>query len=252
MRPKASSRHGFTLIEISITIVIIAFMIGAIFSAQVMLRNQRIKQIPSDATQYHVAATQFRQKYRYFPGDMPTASTVWTSLTFATNGDGNGVISNTEAYYAWEQLVVASFIVGPYGHSSSQVPGIDIPAGPIEKTGFGFGAANSSSSTVGTTGASSTSSYVYDGDYTAAIYFGKTYLNATLLRDPALSGEDAGYIDQAFDDGNPSVGNIVTWKATAAVTNTAACTSSSTAYDRSQKDLICALIFVNPYLKRFQ
>lgn len=241
--------RGFSFIEISLVLVIVAFLIGTIFSGQTMLRNQRIKQIPAMAAQFHVASTQFRQKYQYFPGDMPNAWATWSaapwSLGISTNGDGNGLIDNNEYRYAWEQLVAGGFIVGPYGHNSSQTPNVDIPAGVIEGTGYAFSAANSPT---GLVAASTVNSFA--GDYTAAIYYGKSLLGATRMKDPGISGEDAWHVDTVYDDGLPGTGSIITWP-TAPVTNSCYDIVTTT-YLSTTKDLACALIFLNPYLKRFQ
>lgn len=247
MGARASIKNAFTLIELALVIVMLALLIGTIFSAQTMLRNQRIKQIPNLAMQFHAASTQFREKYQYFPGDKPDAYTTWATLTSSTNGNGNGLIDGTEAYYAWEQLVAGGYIVGPYGHSSSQVPNTDVPAGVIEGTGYAFKAGSSPTGLVTGTG---NASATFDGNYTAAIYFGKSLTNLTSFMDPGVSGEDAWHIDTLYDDGVPSTGNIMTWRQYGSTTG---CYNSGTsAYYIDKKTLVCSFIFLNPYLNRFQ
>ncbi len=230
---------AFTLLEISIVLAVLGILLGGIFGAQLMIRNQRLKQIPEQAAQYHVAVEQFKLKYNFYPGDFPTASSVWTT----TDGDGNGLIDSSEPRYVWSQLSSAGLAVGQFGTATPPTPGTDIPAGPIEGTGYSFAAANSSTSLV--TADSSTA--VYDADYAAAIYFGKTLAAGTYMRDPALPSRDAALLDQGYDDGVPSTGKILTWKSTAPSSNTTSCTTSSTEYDKSIESPNCAFIFLNAY-----
>lgn len=242
-----AGQRAFSLIELSMVLVMLGLLLGTVFSGQLMLRNQRIKQIQNNAEQFHVAVTQFREKYQFFPGDKPNALSIWSTVSCVANGDGNGLIDGTEDYYVWAELVAGGFTVGNYTTcTSAQVPGVDIPSGPIESTGYAFSAGSSPAGLVtGTDGSSAT----FDGNYTAAIYFGKNKVPATRMMDPAISADDALQIDTIYDDASPGNGVIMTWRSYGSTTG--CYDSGSGAYNAATSDQTCSLIFLNPYLRRF-
>lgn len=84
--------HGFTLVEVSIAMIIIGLLIGGtiggaqlIWTAQVQKETQELKNIES-------AILTFKNIYRRLPGDIPNPSAVLSDCTdtpCATGGNGN-------------------------------------------------------------------------------------------------------------------------------------------------------------------
>jgi hypothetical protein len=250
MKSPIQRLSGFTLIEISLILAVLGLLVGTIIGARAMLRNRQLGMVQTEATKLHTATQQFRLKYGYLPGDMPNASEIWSS---ASNGTGNGLIGvsgspvageASEWLYAVQHLSFAKLIEGSF--SGALNPGVSTPAGPLPLTGYSFttdGLANSEALSDTT---------LYDGNYTAALYFG--LLNSggggapSRLWAPTISGEDAWLLDSKFDDQYPATGHTRTYISTAPNSVTTTCTSAGGApinYDRSLKNPSCALIFLN-------
>ncbi|KKB96039.1 hypothetical protein SZ25_00887 [Candidatus Arcanobacter lacustris] len=83
-------QKGFTLIEISIVMVIIGLIIGGIITGKEMIYGAKARSIVSQITQYNVAVATFLSKYNAYPGDMMNASSF---IVNAANGNGDGLIS---------------------------------------------------------------------------------------------------------------------------------------------------------------
>lgn len=79
------SEKGFTLVELSIALVIIGLLIGGILAAQSMIETSKINAQVNQFQQYDIAVTQFKNKYNQLPGD----STLFPSTGSAGNNNGN-------------------------------------------------------------------------------------------------------------------------------------------------------------------
>ena len=62
-------RKGFTLVELSIVLVIIGLLIGGILAAQSMIETTKVNKIVSQIQQYDAMVTNFQTKYNGLPGD---------------------------------------------------------------------------------------------------------------------------------------------------------------------------------------
>lgn len=145
---RTSKRSGFTLVELSVVLVIISLLVGAIIAGTTLIRAARVKSVTSDKEAYQNAMLAFRDKYSALPGDMANATDIWGyapgvtpgaitpakdttcsglktySTTKATcNGNGNDIIYERtgslpfyghEMYRAWQHLSNAGMIEGSY------------------------------------------------------------------------------------------------------------------------------------------
>jgi len=89
-------RAGFTLIEISIVLVIVGLIIGGIIVGQNMIRSAEIRATISQYDQFNILVKTFRIKYNALPGDMlPQQAANFGFLQLGGGrrcGDGNGVL----------------------------------------------------------------------------------------------------------------------------------------------------------------
>ncbi len=95
---------GFTLVELSVVLVIIGVLIGAVIAGKLLLSVADVRTITSEVEKYQSSIVAFHEKYMSLPGDMSDASTTWTG---AGNGDEDGMItwtSGTEGPKMWDHL----------------------------------------------------------------------------------------------------------------------------------------------------
>jgi len=87
-------KKGFTLIELSIVLVIIALIIGGILAARSMIETAALNKTISQLTQFDAGVGTFRAKYNSLPGD---------SKWFG--GDGDRAIEGTNAFTDWDNSI---------------------------------------------------------------------------------------------------------------------------------------------------
>ena len=90
-------QHGFTLIELSIVIIIIGLLISGIVSGDSLVEQAKLQSLANEITKYKTAYNAFKLTYNAIPGDMNNAHSFWTSGCTVDsshcNGDGDGLIA---------------------------------------------------------------------------------------------------------------------------------------------------------------
>lgn len=142
----SSPRHvkGFTLVELSIVIVIIGLIVAGITAGKSMVRQAKIRAVMNDMTKYETSIRTFSLQYNGLPGDLPTAYNYWGANCAASaglcNGDGDRHVTTSttandnEPYRMWQHLTLSGILPGNYtgvavGGSGDQCsPGINAPA----------------------------------------------------------------------------------------------------------------------------
>lgn len=221
---KSALATGFTLIELSIVVVIIGLIAGGVLVGQDLIRAAAVRAQISQIEKFSTAVNTFRGKYGYLPGDMNAVTA--SQLGFATRagtpgrGDGNGVIEGYyyqggilygwdqlgEPAFFWEDLSAAGLIEG---RVNTAIDGP--PAGPITPMDVWMPSAK-----IGR------DNYVYvysntnDGADVAANgvnYFGLSGISTMSIAGnitsvPAINESEALAIDGKIDDGLPISGRV--------------------------------------------
>lgn len=112
------SDKGFSLIELSIVIVIIGLIVASVVGGAAIVRASKFRVLISDINKIEVAVNTFTLEYKALPGDMRNAKDYWSSCTDdgsnQCNGDGDGKIEYYQLpgprYEAWRahQLLLLS------------------------------------------------------------------------------------------------------------------------------------------------
>ncbi len=93
---------AFTLIELSIVLVIVGVIMGAVFKGKDVLDAARLRSILDDYQTYRMALLSYQDLYHALPGDDAKASSRFGEGV--ENGDGNGVIEGNEGTLFWAHL----------------------------------------------------------------------------------------------------------------------------------------------------
>lgn len=111
---------GFTLVELSIVMVVIALLIGSMYvGGSALIERGRVVALLAKIKDLGSAARAFKTQYGYFPGDLPNAGTLITAnggisagCSYAAGGDvGDGLVSTeTESTCALEHLIRAGLL----------------------------------------------------------------------------------------------------------------------------------------------
>jgi prepilin-type N-terminal cleavage/methylation domain-containing protein len=133
---RAVATVGFTLIELSIVLVIIGLIVGGVLVGQDLIKAAEVRKIISEKDAIGTAVYTFETKYSCLPGDCPNATNFWGQTAgcsvFATtpltnggptcNGNGDGNIdfgqgaagsypgTSLEVQYFWHHLFNAGLI----------------------------------------------------------------------------------------------------------------------------------------------
>ncbi len=87
--------RGFSLVELSIVLVILGLLTGGILTGQNLIRAAELRKTMTVAEEYISAMHIFRDQYFGWPGDLRNASDFWPT---AVDGDGDGQIEAASVY----------------------------------------------------------------------------------------------------------------------------------------------------------
>lgn len=240
---------GFTLIELSIVLVIIGLIIGGVLVGRDLIRAAEIRTTFAQIESYKTAANTFKLKYNCMAGDCNEAVSLLPSGSTTSNGNGNfkvGQIWGTnEGLFFWQHLALAELIPGSYTGTATgaYVAGVNYPAAKLGGgIGIGwFGDYNAG----GAVGAG----LLFPANYGHTLFLGEEYsdLSSRVPLFPLLTAPEAFSIDTKFDDGRPAYGTMITWQSSTGYGGGGCATTdtASTAVYSSNRADDCNILFPN-------
>ena len=171
MRSLHSQKTAFTLIELSIVLVIIGLIVGGVLVGQDLIKAAQIRAQMSEVEKLNTAVSTFRLKYNCLPGDCGNATTFFTGGSQpeqVSNGDGNkricgyynatggcngaahdsygwDVTSAGESHRGWDHLAASGLVeLAQYDETDRDIwlpPGVGYPKLKINSVGEGSDAA---------------------------------------------------------------------------------------------------------------
>lgn len=173
---------GFSLVELSIVLVIVSLLAAAVTGGMALKRNLELQNIMGDVSQLTQATEQFTTMYGGLPGDLFNATEKF-GVSNTSNGNGNALIDTAgEQMLAFQHLSLAGLIKGSYPNSWSVQ---SVMKTALPNTTFYFGTLENGTALTFTSIGSDQNS-----------------------RMAALVPADMYYIDRKYDDGMPNTGNI--------------------------------------------
>ncbi|MDG1287324.1 MAG: prepilin-type N-terminal cleavage/methylation domain-containing protein [Rickettsiales bacterium] len=228
-------KQGFTLLELSIVLVII----GGITVGQEMIRASELNSVISDVNKYKLAVNTFKLKYNALPGDMDNAHDYWDNgadgicgTAGECNGDGDGLIENAggltsnEVGRVWQHLSLSEIIAGSYTGVITFPPVLDVshPKSSIIGAGYSLEAQNNKNT----------------------LFFAAPVSSQGRPRAGALAALAAEIIDRKTDDGIPHQGKTTTTDEVHLIGGGAGnncLISSDTVYNSTNSDIDCVMMF---------
>lgn len=217
------STKAFSILEMSISISIIALLVAAVTAGQSIKHKLELKQIVDDMSTIQKAVTDFESGYSSLPGDLYNASTALGSSASNGNGDGNlDTGSPNEELLFWQHLSLAGLIDGNYDGTTNG------PGGRME------GGIKRS---------------IYNASTTVSVGSGTDLLNIRVsqyvngVENSIFTPKEMYDYDFKYDDGVPNTGSIRADEGADVAANTCWDAVSTNSYVLSQTGVTCMAYF---------
>lgn len=233
--PKRKTKNGFTLIELSIVLVIIGLIVGGVMVGRDLISAAAIRAQIAQLDKYNSAVNLFQGKYGYLPGDIPSGPATGYGLgargQYAGQGDGSGVIEgftsnaagenygvmqNGETLMFWNDLSSAQMMDGTFNTATANTnPGSNVtgaglgnyfPSAKIGNNNYVMVWSGGWKSCMLGSGGSTQS----DGNnYFTVATISKLNTSGSAYASPAMTVMQAYSIDNKIDDGLPQSGLVM-------------------------------------------
>lgn len=195
-----NTQNGFTLVELSIVLVIIGLIVSSVLVGQELIRSAELRATTSQYQKFQTAVNTFIGKYNGIPGDIQGETFGLTDANTGNGaglGDSNGTIQASGGGIAaptgetadfWSHLTTPGreLVEGSYAGGAGAIIGQDVPRMKFSGNGWGvYGIASRN--------------YFVAGIIANAAYHTRN----------AFVPLDAFSIDEKVDDGVPTTGTIV-------------------------------------------
>lgn len=256
------SQSAFSLVELSIVLVILGLLVGGVLSGQSLIRAAEWRNLSAQMSNYRTATYTFRDKYFALPGDMNNAVAFWGAqagsptavgldatcsavTTAATgtatcNGNGDGKMGSTitaeaaeqrhERYRAWHHLQNAGLIEG--GFSGVFDVGVYSPLTKMD-----------SSARVSVLFMQPSTSTTYFTTNVGNMYHVGRYASGSSTLGAFATPTEVWNIDTKLDDGKPDTGIVLSMRSTSTITpGCVVLNGSISEYNLVDSGKICSMI----------
>jgi prepilin-type N-terminal cleavage/methylation domain-containing protein len=204
---KQKNQAGFTLVELSIVLVIIGLIVSGVLAGQALIAQAKVRGQLRQIEEIKTAIGAFQTKYSFLPGDLPNPTRFFSTIATTTTPDGNGFIqgvvetAGTEANVTFQSLFLAGLIQDTAPNAANIVPA------KIRK----------SSGLLLNSGATTTANYLIFGSPATYVAASNSYTGLDALAAAnGLSGSESYALDSKIDDAKPSTGTFFVTSAAAA------------------------------------
>ncbi len=269
--------EGFTLVQMSMVLVIIGLLIGGVLVGYSFKRSAEINSITTELEKFKTAVNLFDQKYNAFPGDMKNAQTFWGASTNCSadtdsqnsaatcNGNGDGLVKyvapasrensniGSEEFLFWKHLSNAGLIAGNYIGVADDATTLSLTVRPSP-----LGKISGSVWYMNNWKEQASAAWAFNGVYEHTFEYGAfTPSNSHPTRGIVTTSE-AYAIDKKFDDGKPGTGTVRVRLNSPAAYNKCTLKSDSSGpgvfgdtstaiYNISQTGNMCEMFFPNAF-----
>lgn len=252
-----SDARAFSLVELSIVLVILGLLVGGVLSGQSLIRASELRAASTEYSRWMTASQSFRDKYLALPGDMTNAIAFWGPTaacpgtagtgTQTCNGNGDGRIDGPAAasqygewFTFWQHLANAGLIEGSY-NGRAGATGLDHTTtrnAPKSKLGNGlwFVAHDASA------GAAFFPVAVARNNFRVGVPIAGAWPG-----NPIMKPEELWNIDTKLDDGKPGLGAVTTTLLSYGPTCASTSTASSAEYSLSISTAQCVGVFATGF-----
>lgn len=241
-----SNQKGFSLVELSIVLVVIGLIVGGITAGVSIVKGSKLKSVMTDIESYKTALLNFRSQYDALPGDMLNAHAYFDDgadgvcgTDVQCNGNGNRRIqiqnngNDSESYRAWQHLSLAGLVPGNftgigYGSGKQADIGVNVPASKVAGGGYSLVYSAWHSSQVKGNG----------------IQFGSFRANNHTQK-AVIAPRDAANIEKKIDDNNPEYGKVSTHSGQG-ISQSECLTGvlGSFAFNLQNTNIVCRMLFI--------
>ena len=213
------SQKGFTLIEMSIVLVIIGLIIGGILKGQEVIESSRSKNVLSEVERIRAATNTFFDRYKALPGDFSLAAgaagvgRITTDTTNVSNGNGDGVVGPVAAANTEEGIIDVD--AGTSGNENvaffAQMAAAKLIGGVtpgLASTTFGEGGGSPAAAFPGTGYTLAYGNYADDASTALQAHWLRLHKGTPTATAAGLMPKQIQAIDVRIDDGIPASGAV--------------------------------------------
>jgi len=218
-------RKAFSLIELSIVLIIIALLVAGVASGSKLIANGERQKLIKEFDLDKSNLTTFLTAYDGYPGDLVNASSYWVG---ATDGDGDRIVMDSgEELNYWNHLELAGIVTLNGLYNGFPTVGSSVLTGSMGSKGLRKRAYNTSN---------------YSSFYTLNVHM-VHYGSGVKTDDKFFVPKESYLIDTKIDDGLPKSGDMTI--RIAGTTTDALCTNTSSAYYLASDAIGCNIVIYN-------